>query len=164
MLPVFRQRGWIWKMRGHSKENHVLFPHPQKIRSTKKVDLKLFYTDWIPNCLHRGWRLTVNSDCFLAICTITVILPRPSLPLLSVSFRTLLSLLAQHMSTNHLQISMCPPCLLPQPHFILAWNERLMDLFPMMIRWFKLNMIAVGWDFQIRRWNLRVQLPLKHIV
>lgn len=106
----------------------------------------------MPTCLQGGWRLTVTSDSFVVICTITVILPGSSLPsLLSVSFGTLLALLAQHMLINHFQIVMFSPCLRFHPHFILAWNKRL--LFPV-IWWFKTNMIvAVGQDFQITQSN-----------
>lgn len=150
-------------LKNTAKKTMYCFPTPKKSLQRKELDGKVFFTDWMPTCLHRGWSLIVISDCFVVICTITVILPGPSLPwLLSVSFWTSLSLLAQHMPMNHLQIFVFPPCFLPHPHFILARNEGLTDLLPRIIWRCKPNMIAaVGWDFQMRQSNLHVQLPLK---
>lgn len=93
----------------------------QKFHQQKEVDGEVFRD--LPTCLQRGWKLTLTSDCFLVSCTITDILP--GLPsLLSVSFWISLSLLAQPMPINHLQMYTLPPHLLPHPHFILAWNEK----------------------------------------
>lgn len=132
-----------------------------KSHQQKEMDGKVF-TD-LPTHLQRGRKLTLTSDCLLVSCTITDIIPGSSLPsLLSVSPWISLSLLAQHMPINHLQTYTLPPHLLPHPHFILAWNEKWMSLFPMVIWCFKPNKIAaVGWDFQMRQRNLHGQFPLK---